>query len=89
VLRCLAEREKDPQAKPSTLARRVAKAMEPEGSGPDHLRNATKAVQRVWDRYEKAENEHRAAVAVLDPDTVIRNIDRIPKWPPRRGIHGN
>jgi hypothetical protein len=28
-------------------------------------------------------------VAVLDPDTVIRNIDRIPKWPPRRGIHGN
>lgn len=89
VLRYLNEQAKDPQATPNTLARRVAKTLEPEAveklgvssppDGPDHLRAVTKAVLRLVRRHETSADGYREAVAVLDPDTVVRNIDQVPK----------
>jgi hypothetical protein len=81
MLRYLIEREKYPQAKPYTLARLVAKTLEPEDVHPDRLRAATQAVQRVVDRYEKSESGYRAAMAIPDLVTVVLYPERVPPYP--------
>ena len=81
LLHYLIEREKDPQAALYTLARRAAKALEPEDVHPDRLRAVTQAVQRVVGRHKKSESGYRAAVAIPDPVTVVLYPERVPPYP--------
>jgi hypothetical protein len=80
-------KERGEKAKPTTLARRAARAMAPEdpqrlgintnAEGESRLVAIRDAILRAVDRHERSENAPRAAMKVPDPLTIVCNIDEL------------